>query len=382
VACALQGAMPLAAPAVGHGSATRGSSDSAQPDPGLLALPVRPAAKPPRTASPPARRQEDNEAPSPITSSPSSATEQPSAAASKVVPQFYGDFAPASGSATRATPESSEAPPGEPARSEAKLPLAPESPPPPAAATSLLDYTRTAQILRRLIPTARSFPTDYRIRPTQCDVPLTLRGSGWNGRNLPIGGEDAYRDRIPPNYMPTDLVLIPAEYCYANQPLYLRREAAESVVRMIRDAERQGLTLRVVSAYRDSQHQQRLYAQNGGGRGRRTVARPGKSEHLLGTTVDFTSTERYLLRPSFANTPEGRWLARNAPRYGWYLTVVSGSRVIEPWHFRYFGRNATAAATPGAGKTPSPVSAIKKAENVITSPFRAAGSMAKKLLGR
>jgi LAS superfamily LD-carboxypeptidase LdcB len=213
-------------------------------------------------------------------------------------------------------------------------------------------------------------------------VPLTLRGSGWNGRNLPVGGEDAYRDRIPRNYMPTDLVLIPAEYCYANQPLYLRREAAESVVRMIRDAERQGLTLRVVSAYRDSQHQQRLYAQNGGGRGRRTVARPGKSEHLLGTTVDFTSTEHYLLRPSFANTPEGRWLARNAPRYGWHLTVVSGSRVIEPWHFRYFGRNATAAATPGAGRAPSPASAIKKAENVITSPFRAAGSMAKKLLGR
>jgi hypothetical protein len=229
---------------------------------------------------------------------------------------------------------------------------------------SSLTYERTRAVVASLIPAARSFNTDYRTRPAGAPIPLELRGRGLNGRDLPIGGEDAYRDQLPPDFMPTDLVLVPVEWCYANQPVYLRREAAESLVRMFRDAAREGLTLRIFSGYRDIRHQQRIYSQTVGRRGRasRTAARPGKSEHQLGTTADVTSTERYVTNPAFANTPEGRWLAKNAERYGWRFTVVSGSgarkRVVEPWHIRYFGR-------AGPGSPPSQNVAETKATNPL-----------------
>jgi hypothetical protein len=199
------------------------------------------------------------------------------------------------------------------------------------------------EILSRAAGAVDIFNTDYKTRPANAPIPPTLSGRGLNGRDLPIGGEDAFRDRLPPDFMPTDLKLVPKEWCYCNQPTYLRREAAESLARMFSDAARQGLTLRVFSGYRDYRHQTRIYRQSSGRNGGSTksAARPGKSEHALGTTADITSTERYLMNRAFAGTPEGKWLARNAGRYGWKMTVVSGTgsrqHVDEPWHLRYMG---------------------------------------------
>lgn len=337
----------------------------------LIALPVRPAGKTFLAQAPSGRPKESPSAQ--LSPRVFEETAQPDSSGGNVVPTFYGDYMPAAKFPARAPEENQSLPqptaaadasPSQQLRSDNKA--------------TLLAYDRTREIFRRLVPSATTFNTDYRTRPAHCEIPLTLRGRGLNGRDLPIGCEDAYRDRLPANFMPTDLVLIPAEYCYANQPIYLRREAAESVVRMIRDAERQGLTLRIVSGYRDYSHQNRLYRQNGGRRGSRTVGRPGKSEHMFGTTVDFTSTERYLLKPSFAGTPEGKWLARNAHRYGWKLTVVSGSRVIEPWHFRYFG-NAVGQESPSK---PSPASSVAKAVKNVTTPVRAATGIVGKILGK
>jgi hypothetical protein len=345
-------------------------------DIGVLALPVRPAAKATAAASAPTPAEADEAAQAQqAEGSNTTAQDQPR----KVIPAFYGDFAPAASRiGTREVPSAQE----EPAAS------APEPPSSALAAaiatprvqkgTSLLAYDRTQDILRRLVPSASTINTDYRTRPANCEIPLTVRGRGLGGgRDLPIGGEDAWRDRLPPDYTPTDLVLVPAEWCYANQPIYLRREAAESLMRMLCDAQRAGLTLRVVSGYRDYGHQQRLYRQNGGSRGAHTVGQPGKSEHMLGTTVDFTSTERYLLKPSFAQTPEGRWLARNASRYGWKLTVVSGSRVIEPWHFRYFGSALGRDVAAG----PPAESMAGRAAQTVGKPVRAAGNLLGRILG-
>lgn len=345
------------------------SAELAEED--LIALPVRPAGKSflLQTSSRHEKESPNDQQPPRATNDPA----QSNSSGANVIPTFYGDYVPAAKFRVRAAEENEN------------LPLPPPTADAPALQqlrsedkATLLAYDRTREIFRRLVPSATTFNTDYRTRPANCDIPLTLRGRGLNGRDLPIGREDAYRDRLPANFMPTDLVLVPAEYCYANQPIYLRREAAESVVRMIRDAERQGLTLRIVSGYRDYSHQNRLYRQNGGRRGSRTVGRPGKSEHMLGTTVDFTSTERYLLKPSFAGTPEGKWLARNASRYGWKLTVVSGSRVIEPWHFRYFG-NAMGQETPSK---PSPASSVARAVKNVTTPVRAATGIVGKILGK
>lgn len=68
-------------------------------------------------------------------------------------------------------------------------------------------------------------------------------------------------------------------------------------------------------------------------------ARPGHSEHQLGTAVDLNS-----LDTSFEGTPEQQWLAQHAEEYGFVLSypkndlAANGGYMHEPWHFRYVGR--------------------------------------------
>lgn len=166
------------------------------------------------------------------------------------------------------------------------------------------------------------------------------------GTDLPIGSEDTWRlNTLPTTFRPTDLVKIPAELCYYGGALYLRREAAASYIQMVNAARAEGLTLQLVSGYRDYSHQMRLYTQAvaRGGESQKNVARPGKSEHQLGTTADITNSKTHLLKRSFGETHEGRWLSANAARFGWKMTVLRGtgprSHADEPWHLRYLGGN-------------------------------------------
>jgi hypothetical protein len=101
-----------------------------------------------------------------------------------------------------------------------------------------------------------------------------------------------------------------------------------------------GHELRVNSAYRSYAEQAKLY------RGMKEIgraARPGHSEHQLGTTID-------LRLPTAAAVA---WLAAQAPRFGFALSYPPGKQRItgyrpEPWHVRYVGREAaTEIATRG-----------------------------------
>ncbi len=71
--------------------------------------------------------------------------------------------------------------------------------------------------------------------------------------------------------------------------------------------------------------------------------RPGTSEHQTGLCCDMhnlpTSTS------AFDNTPEAKWLADNAHRFGFILRYPPNTQHItgikhESWHFRYVGRTA------------------------------------------
>jgi len=87
-------------------------------------------------------------------------------------------------------------------------------------------------------------------------------------------------------------------------------------------------------------------------------ARPGHSEHQLGTAIDLRS---YSGPPAWeledwAATPEGAWVAANAHIYGFVMSYPKGMSdvtcyVYEPWHYRYVGRE-TAAAIHRSGLTP------------------------------
>lgn len=79
------------------------------------------------------------------------------------------------------------------------------------------------------------------------------------------------------------------------------------------------------------------------------TARPGHSEHQLGTAIDVTSpgwTGRF--GDWAVESPEGAWMADNAWRFGFVMSYPAGSEAqtcfgYEPWHYRWIGRDAAAA---------------------------------------
>ena len=151
---------------------------------------------------------------------------------------------------------------------------------------------------------------------------------------------------LPPDYVPKDLV--PLRY-YDIATLgseALRREAAEHLGRLMAGAAADGEKLAVASAYRSYEEQQRSYRSLKGVLGAdadRLSARPGHSQHQLGTAVDFTNAAAgYKLVVTFARTSASRWLEHHAWKYGFVLAYPRGEEERtgyrwEPWHYRYVG---------------------------------------------
>jgi len=160
-------------------------------------------------------------------------------------------------------------------------------------------------------------------------------------------------------YVPQDLVEL-TEVPVTRPGVRLRQVACEPLKRMLSDARGQGLAIMVLSGYRSFDEQAVIHAAairaSGEAEASRYSARPGHSEHQLGTTVDFTSPAvHYDLVEAFGLTPEGRWLRDNAHRYGFLLSYPEGKEEVtgymyEPWHYRYVGEE-TAAAVLRAGVT-------------------------------
>ncbi len=148
---------------------------------------------------------------------------------------------------------------------------------------------------------------------------------------------------IPASYVPQDLATI--SHGYEKGPYRLRKEAAEALEKMIRAARHDDIMLKVVSAYRSYDTQRSVYLKKieKSGWGQTTVAKPGHSEHQLGTAVDLTDgNEETLLEESFGDSPAGKWLLQRAPDFGFAIsyTAANGRTTHyspEPWHYRYYG---------------------------------------------
>src|SRR5215210_8485500 len=97
---------------------------------------------------------------------------------------------------------------------------------------------------------------------------------------------------LPPDYVPTDLVPLQDYGVPTLGSEVLRREAAEHLGRLVKDAASDGEELVVASGYRSYGEQklshERLMSVFGAGAGRMS-ATPGHSQHQLGTAVDFTN---------------------------------------------------------------------------------------------
>jgi D-alanyl-D-alanine carboxypeptidase len=169
---------------------------------------------------------------------------------------------------------------------------------------------------------------------------------------------DKLRPLAPKTYVPPDLVVVPVRH---TNPPELRRVAATALVSMFAASGRAALPLASNSAYRSFATQTTVYAQDLHAHGRAAAdgltARPGYSEHQTGLAIDIgPASGRCALSACFAGTPEGKWLAVNAWRYGFILRYPKGLTAItgydfEPWHYRFVGRPL--AARMHALRTPT-----------------------------
>jgi LAS superfamily LD-carboxypeptidase LdcB len=157
---------------------------------------------------------------------------------------------------------------------------------------------------------------------------------------------------LPSSYAPGDLV--DTGGLGLNSGYRVRSIIGSDLAAMARDARAAGTPLEIVSAYRSYAQQEATFnywvSVSGYEQALLTSARPGHSEHQLGTTLDFTSLggSAPWNYADWASTPTGAWMAQNAWRYGFVMTYPRGKTTqtcysYEPWHYRYVGRPIAAA---------------------------------------
>jgi D-alanyl-D-alanine carboxypeptidase len=141
---------------------------------------------------------------------------------------------------------------------------------------------------------------------------------------------------LPPEYVPPDLV--PVAEAGIDGAGTVRVFVIDDLAALAASARQAGVRLEVESAYRSFEDQRRTFESLQGAYGRAeallSAARPGHSEHQLGTTIDFEGGET--------------WLAANAWRFGFVVSYPDSHSPRftcykpEPWHLRYMGRPSAA----------------------------------------
>ena len=150
---------------------------------------------------------------------------------------------------------------------------------------------------------------------------------------------------LPADYAPADLVSLGSyPLSVSRGDLSLRKAIMPDVLALAAAARADGVTLLFSSSYRSYDHQKKVYEHevkmNGQQAADRESARPGASQHQLGTAMDFGS-----ITDAFSDTKAGRWLAAHAEEYGFSLSYPKGFENVtgyryESWHYRYITRSA------------------------------------------
>lgn len=241
-------------------------------------------------------------------------------------------------------------------------------------ALATLGYSQTDSLL----PPSDSLATLSANPTTDSSIQTTIEKK--NVKNIPIKKVK----KAPLSWLPTDtswavpnlgpkelsgrfdykssksFVKLPPSLTDATKSYYLRIPAARALERMIQDAGKDGIRLRVVSATRSFAEQKNIWENKWLGRGPGGVrydtiinplqkalaitsfsSMPGTSRHHWGTDVDLNSVE-----PSFFEKGKGAkayaWLRAHASKYG-YCQVYKGKGKAkgrsgyndEAWHWSY-----------------------------------------------
>ena len=123
-------------------------------------------------------------------------------------------------------------------------------------------------------------------------------------------------------------------YALIDGSIELSEKVAESFLEMVQAASVDHVNhFMINSGYRGFEEQRMLYEKMGS-----DYALPeGYSEHNLGLSLDIGSTQMKM-----DQAPEGKWLKKNAWKYGFILRYPEDKVAItgiqyEPWHYRYLG---------------------------------------------
>lgn len=154
------------------------------------------------------------------------------------------------------------------------------------------------------------------------------------------------QEEVTPTYINNILIVnksypLPKDYRPDNDEL--TPETSNAFEKMRVDAQAEGLNLYISSGFRSYEYQAQLYQRyadrDGYEKADTYSARAGYSEHQTGLAFDLNTID-----DSFANTPEGKWVAENCWKYGFILRYPKGKEAqtgyqYEPWHLRYLGED-------------------------------------------
>lgn len=158
------------------------------------------------------------------------------------------------------------------------------------------------------------------------------------------------KNAIPTNFIPKLVVPdVPLRLSQDNEQMHISSQAKSAAEELFKSAEKQGIQVVFGSGYRSAEKQKELYdlyvEQDGRSKADKYSARPGHSEHQTGLAIDFISADQECyLEICWANTTEGKWVAKNAYKFGFILRYQKGKEKItgyeyEPWHFRFVGKD-------------------------------------------
>jgi zinc D-Ala-D-Ala carboxypeptidase len=156
--------------------------------------------------------------------------------------------------------------------------------------------------------------------------------------------------RLPASYVPPDLTPVSrAGFTGFGSDTRVRADVIPDLRALREAALAEGHVLQIRSAYRSFATQQATYRHwvsvAGEARAMQRSARPGHSEHQLGTAIDVTANQRAPWEyRDWGETPAGAWMVANSWRFGFVMSYPPEKRHLtcyqyEPWHYRWIGRD-------------------------------------------
>lgn len=150
-------------------------------------------------------------------------------------------------------------------------------------------------------------------------------------------------NQLAKNYVPSKLRTVKVAR-RSDDLTKMQKTAATHLEKLFKAAKKDGIELAAWSGYRSYNTQKAAY--NRWNKNDSISARPGHSEHQTGLAMDVIAKKDLKksspLSQSFGKTKEGKWLAKNAHKFGFIIRYPKGKEKItgysyEPWHIRYVG---------------------------------------------